>query len=231
MNISLQESEANRHALHTAILLYGADRTAIAVQHPVIVERAGARLGAGTFVTQGFVEGLLSLFQRGPLTYVPANVVATSHSAIVWYEPAATRTMFFKPSTDHAVAAFDSKPVPQPPLLFIARSGGLSVYALSRDERPTLETPLCKAPYWNVFANNDVCLGSMVLPKSIEPSDTGKWTAAFFSSNFTHLSATKCWRRSGTYAELLTAAVAAGTFDPAWLMPTDLTVEKALCGR
>jgi hypothetical protein len=87
----------------------------------------------------------------------------------------------------------------------LARERELNVYALGDNERPLLETPLYAAPYWNIYGNqhHNVCLGTMVLPKSLEPEQPGAWTGAFFASNFAHLSGTKCWAHPGTYAELL----------------------------
>jgi PRTRC genetic system protein B len=237
MTAHVSESSPTALRLFGAVLLYRDAQRVLARQHPVVIEKGNApRLGAGSLVTGTMVDELLELSDRCALTYVPSNVVAVSRNAIAWFEPAYARTMYFKPSSDAAVAAFDGKSVPQPPLLLIAQNRSLDVFALAENVRPTLQTPLYRAPYWNVFegrGNNDgrVCLGSMALPDSVEPQGIGAWTEAFFASNFTHLTGGKRWLRAGTYAELLTAAVAANRFDPAWLIGANVTVEGAICSN
>ena len=235
MTATISEQSPTALTLFAAVLLYRDTGRVLARQHPVVLEKDKApRLGAGSLVTGNLVDELLELSDRRPLTYVPENVIAMSRNAIAWFEPATTRTMYFKPSTDKAVADFDGKAVPQPPLVFIAKNRCLDVFALADNVRPTLQTPLYRAPYWNVFeghgsAGGRVCLGSMVLPDSVQPQDVGAWSDAFFASNFTHLTGGKRWLRAGTYAELLTAVVAANHFDPAWLIRANVTVEGAIC--
>jgi PRTRC genetic system protein B len=235
MTAFVSESSPSALRLFAAVLLYRDTTRVLARQHPVVLDKGKApRLGAGALVTGTLVDELLELSDRRPLTYVPSNVVAVNRNAIAWFEPASARTMYFKPSSDAAVAAFDGKAVPQPPLLFIAQNRSLDVFALAENVRPTLQTPLYRAPYWNVFEGRGseggrVCLGSMALPDSVEPQDVGAWSDAFFASNFTHLTGGKRWLRAGTYAELLTSAVAAEHFDPAWLVRANVTVEGAIC--
>jgi PRTRC genetic system protein B len=231
VKFSIEETAPRAFTLERAILLYREGTDTLAVEHAVREKKdSGAYLGAGRFVTRGVVEGLLRVMDQSPLRYVAPNVVAMGHRSIAWFEPAAMRMMFFRPDRDAAVAAFDGKPVPQPPLLFIAREGRLRVFALFENERPTLETPLAMAPYWNVYASRDheVCLGTMAVPACLELAATADWTSAFFRSEFTHLSGAKCWAHPGTYAELLADAVAAGRFNAQWLCSANQTVGEAL---
>jgi PRTRC genetic system protein B len=235
MTAHVSESSPTALRLFGAVLLYRDEQRVLARQHSVILEKAKApRLGAGSLVTGTLVDELLDLSDRRPLTYVPENVVAFSRNAIAWFEPARERRMYFKPTSDTAVAAFDGQVIPQPPLVFIAQHRALDVFALREDRRPTLKTPLYRAPYWNVFEGHGgqggrVCLGSMALPESLEPQATVAWTESFFASNFTHLTGGKRWRRAGTYAELLAAAIAAMAFDPTWLISANVTLEGAIC--
>ena len=234
MNVRILDDAPQTLKLTSAILLYAGSAIqdgAIAVQHHARIEKGRATLGPGEFVTESFVSELLAVCQEARLTYVPANTVALGQNAVAWFEPAALRTMFFRANTDRAVSAFDGKLVPQPPLLFVARNRGLSVFALETNERPTMKTPLCLAPFWNVYDDHRVCLGSMRIPKSMRPEETDSWTAAFFASEFTHLSGGKRWAHAGTYAELLADAAAWGSFNPAWLKGCPLTLERALCGK
>ncbi len=231
MKIEIQEAAPGAFRLERAILLYRNGEDSVAVEHDVRGKKGSPpHLGPGRFVTMSFAEKLLRVMNKAPLQYIPPNVVGVSRHAVAWFEPQTARVMYFTPDRDDAVAVFDGKRIPQPPLLFVARQRQLSVYALGEDKRPTLETPLYAAPYWNIYGNqhHSVCLGTMVLPNSVEPEETGAWTDAFFASNFTHLSGTKCWAHPGTYAELLADAMALGRFKSEWLRPAGLTVAQAV---
>ncbi len=233
MNVQLNRPKTVEHTLSGAILLYTADRRLIARRHEVLQNKSGGhRLGPGTFITSAFVDSLLESADQPILSYMPPNVVAVSRTSVAFFERAAQRTMFFKASNDVAVNAFDTKVVPQPPLLFIA-GRDLRLFALSSDDRPTLSTRLYKAPYWNMIGDgNTVCTGSMHIPKTASSETTDEWVRAFFASNFTHHSGgVPRWRFGGTYAELLAAAIAKGAFDSSWLVPTNMTVQDAIAGR
>ena len=62
----------------------------------------------------------------------------------------------------------------------------LFVRALETDERPTGETPLKTAPYWNCDAAGRVCLGSMRVPDETTVESIAGWQMGFFRSQFTH---------------------------------------------
>ena len=233
MNASLSEDAPTTYTLDSAILLYRAgDTSNLAMRYDVRSDAQGAlRLADGRFATGSLVNELLEMLDHAPLSYVPHNVIATARDAVAWYEPAAPQTMYFDADRDRAVAAFDSKIIPQPSLVFIASKRSLRVFALQNDARPNLDTPLCDAPYWNTYENGGICLGSMKIPAKLDPSATGQWTRTFFRSSFTHLTTGKRWAHRGTYAELLADAVKLGHFDPAWLKPArGQTIKSVLCG-
>jgi PRTRC genetic system protein B len=132
--------------------------------------------------------------------------------------------MLFACHSDPAVNAFDKQIIAQPALLFVARRNGLSVYALRSDERPSKDTPLSMAPFYNVYDDGRVCTGSMKVPGKLDPASTDQWSRAFFGSNFTHATGLKHWAHTGTYAELLRSVVERGAFDPSWLKKDRRTV-------
>jgi PRTRC genetic system protein B len=233
VNASLTEDSPKTYALHSAILLYrGGDKSNLAMRYDVRADAQGAvRLADGRFATGSMVKQLLELLDRAPLSYVPPNVIATAREAVAWYEPATSQTMYFDADRDRAVAAFDAMVIPQPPLVFIASGRGLRVFALQKDERPDLQTPLCDAPYWNTYEDGRICLGSMKVPAAVDPSTTAQWTRNFFRSSFTHLTTGKRWAHRGTYAELLGDATKLSRFDPAWLKPArGTTIKSVICG-
>lgn len=231
MIVDIQEKAPLEYELDSAFLLYRHGNERVVTRHRIHGTKDAPRLGPGQFTTTSFVMRLLKTLSNAPLAYIPTNVVATTFGSVAWFEPAGLRPMYFKPNTDEAVRAFDGKMIPQPPLLFIGGDRSFSVYALEKNERPTLDTVLCAAPYWNVFNDHRICIGSMRVPKAISPTQTANWTNAFFASEFTHLSGGKRWAFEGTYAELLTAACNAGTFNTEWLQATKVKLEQAICGK
>jgi len=62
------------------------------------------------------------------------------------------------------------------------------VRALGEDERPTAETKLCMAPYWNCYDNGVCCTGSMKIPQEKSVAAIDLWEESFFQSEFTHAS-------------------------------------------
>jgi PRTRC genetic system protein B len=192
------------------------------------------RLGPGRFVTREFLQAIESSIDRSSLEYMPAHVLAKSQSALAWWEPAQTRTMFFQAQTDTALTRFSGQPLPHPPLVFIASTrgghGGLAVYALLENERPCADTALMRAPYWNIYDGDRMCVGSTPLPTEIATSDTAAWSSAFFASAFTHLSSTGRWTGGCTYAEFLASVDAAGVFDSSWLVSARTSLASAIAG-
>ena len=76
-----------------------------------------------------------------------------------------------------------------PPMVWKASRNTLHIYALNTDELITLATNLCKAPYFNIYADGKVCLGTVNIQIS---KDCGleefmrQWQLYFFNSFFSH---------------------------------------------
>lgn len=169
-------------------------------------------------ITESLREKLLAEDKRQTLTYIPPHVVAVNTNSCAWFVPAQKRVMQFSAHSDASLNALSGRAFPQPPLVMVTNFGSLQVFALERDERPTLDTPLLISPYYNVYDNGGVCLGSTLHPKGGSLSETEGWETAFYSSNFTHRSSGAPRHTPGlTHTELWLAAEKKGAFDPAWL--------------
>jgi len=95
---------------------------------------------------------------------------------------------FIDRGNDRVLKNMNGKPYPHPALLFKACGTHLWVRALAKDERPTAETKLCMAPYWNCYDNGVCCTGSMKIPQEKSVAAIDLWEEAFFQSEFTHAS-------------------------------------------
>ena len=76
-----------------------------------------------------------------------------------------------------------------PPMIWKASRDKLWVYAWSGTDKPTIETNLFKAPFFNIYSDNSVCMGTV---KRNSQADKGledfmhKWMKYFFNSYFSH---------------------------------------------
>lgn len=108
-------------------------------------------------------------------------------ATIIWYTKAQFRELLFaeglgiKSGTAHV-----------PPMVWKADRESLHVYALTTNRKPTLNTSLHYAPFFNVYENGTVCMGTV----DIKASETGSikelmtlWECYFFNSYFSHLMA------------------------------------------
>jgi PRTRC genetic system protein B len=77
-----------------------------------------------------------------------------------------------------------------PPMLWIANKTSLAVFALGTNRRPTEKTKLYNAPFFNVYENGNVCMGTVdvQIKKTVFLEEfTSTWEGYFFNSHFSHL--------------------------------------------
>ena len=171
-----------------AILLYGSkERIRLATVHVPESDPQGGPplLGEGQPLTRQFLEHLCrGLGSELPAAYLPERVLIYSTSLTAWWEPAQTRCLFFSHESDGKT--LDGKVFPHPPLVFAVKNHQLHVWALDTNRRPTPDSSLFMAPYWNVYENGAVCHGSMAAPRTVDLAHLARWSEAFFISRFTH---------------------------------------------
>jgi PRTRC genetic system protein B len=74
-------------------------------------------------------------------------------------------------------------------MIWKAGRNGLQVFAITETDI-NMETPLCHAPYFNVYPDGKVCMGNV---RIVIPKDCGLeqfmelWQSYFFNSYFSHL--------------------------------------------
>ncbi|GEM63865.1 hypothetical protein SF1_18470 [Sphingobacterium faecium NBRC 15299] len=108
----------------------------------------------------------------------------SKNGSVLWYTNAQKRELFFvsRLGIPNGFAFV-------PPMVWYATKNSLSVFALSSDERPTAKTPLYYAPYFNIYHDGKVCLGTVNVEiknfASLEEFTTA-WEYYFFNSYFSH---------------------------------------------
>ena len=123
-----------------------------------------------------------------PKGILPTNILHINPSekgTVLWYTKTQQRQIYF----------VDSLGIPNgkaqvPPMLWFANKNSLSVFALSSDRRPIEKTPLHYAPFFNVYENGNVCMGTVNIDiqnsASVEEFIQA-WESYFFNSYFSHL--------------------------------------------
>ncbi len=188
MYLEAEYGETAALDLVQAILLYGSkERIRLATVHLPERDLQGGPpiLGEGQPLTRQFLESLCrGLGSELPVAYLPDHVLIYSTSLVAWWERARTRPMFFSEESDGKM--LNGRSFPHPPLVFAVMHHRLHVWALATNRRPTPQTELHIAPYWNTSENGAVCRGDMPVPRTVELDSLAQWSEAYFHSRFTH---------------------------------------------
>lgn len=139
------------------------------------------------------------LAQQAPaaVSYLDGRLLYAGDTLRVWWHPAGVRHIAFR----CAELGERGEAVPHPALVFAVSAKGWWVWACKDNVRPTPETPLCRAPYFNVSDLGVICQGSTVVPTGEASHCIDAWTNAFFGSFFSHPNGTRTVRHQhGAYA-------------------------------
>jgi PRTRC genetic system protein B len=215
--------------LEQAILIYRSrNRRALATIHPVGEHRGQPVILAGAAMTVAASRVLArELTEQSSLTFLPPELLYCAPNLLVWWAPPATRYMWFR-APEFGGAECGAR-VALPGSVFLADARGCRVWAVKGASRPTPETALWHAPYFNVAEDGTICWGNVSMPAAIGPEGTAEWTAAFFGSYFTHPNAAgKVVRhREGAYGfwrAMLTGEYR--RFPASVLLPTGLALRE-----
>jgi PRTRC genetic system protein B len=238
MNISVASNELH-YSLETAVLIYRARNneapfiTIHSVQPPA-TSGSQPSLGVARPIDRRFVRSLSRSLspRKAAVEILPGNVLVSTDEVLLWWLPACRRPIYFetaKREDEDTVAALNGRPIAHPPLVFMVDQSGLTVRALPTNERPTAETPLMIAPYWNVYAHGGVCLGSMKHPRTLSVSAIRGWENGFFDSRFSHPNTPLLTRfKGGIVALWKTLADSNASYPLEMLVPAKQTLAELL---
>jgi PRTRC genetic system protein B len=187
MNVHLQIGDNRTFSLKQAVLVYQDGTRAFSTLHDVKCRpNESPYLCAGQSVTTGFLETLAKgLGASMGAEVLPEYVLARTPELIAWWSRAHRRLMFFGDGTAEA-RILNGRMYSHPALVFMIHGRELFVRALAEDCRPTADTRLRNAPYWNTDSAGRVCLGSMRVPEESNVGSLSHWENAYFASEFTH---------------------------------------------
>ena len=208
-HVSLQAGERPTWRLRKAVLIYLPENVspfgardgvgAYATLHPVIADQPDVRLGAGVPATReacaDIARALGAAAQLGG--FVPPNLLYLGARSIIWWRPPGRARVFFDTTGTVAGDQYGDPKGAQllgktngmaahPGLVFAVAGRQWYVYALPDDVRPHAGTTLWRAPYFNVYADGQICTGNVRLPESLSAATLRQFEKAFFDSEFTH---------------------------------------------
>ena len=168
------------------------------------------------------------LEQKVPREVLPERVLVCTADTIVWWMPASRQTLFFSDrGGDPALQALNGKQYPQPTLVFKASGKHLWVRALKVNQRPSADSHLFAAPYWNTYDNGVVCTGSMEIPRDKSVAQIDEWEQSFFRSEFTHAAGVERHVRfPGGLVAMWQTLKERRTFPARYLAPTKQTLRQ-----
>lgn len=110
---------------------------------------------------------------------------STEKGTVVWYTKAKQQQLYFVEGLQ-----IPSGIASVPPMIWQASKNSLTVFALTSDRRPTVKTKLYHAPFFNIYEDGKVCMGTVSIDiknsASVEEF-TCSWEHYFFNSYFSHL--------------------------------------------
>ena len=125
------------------------------------------------------------LKSKGILSTNILNINPSQNGSVIWYTKSQERQMYFVKNLEIP----DGK-AHVPAMLWFADKENLSVFAMTSDKRPTEKTALHYAPFFNVYEDGAVCMGTVDvnIKNSASVEEFIKvWEDYFFHSYFSHL--------------------------------------------
>jgi len=151
--------------------------------HPLTEREAGALTKA--LMTEKQIQ---NSFLK-PVGIMPTTILHINPSrdkgAVIWYTKSQKRPLFF----------IEGLGIPSgqgfvPAMVWQATKNSLRVFAVLSNRRPTEKTTLYYAPFFNIYEDGRVCMGSVSIDiknsASVEEF-TRAWENYFFNSYFSHL--------------------------------------------
>lgn len=152
--------------------------------HPLTLNEA-SKLGKA--LSKANHGELLNYLTPGEL--MPENILHIDHSrrCVIWHTLPQRKMLRFTEN----IGLPDGQ-VNVPGMVWKATKSGLRVWAVGskRKSRPKIEEPLFKAPFFNVYADGLVCMGTVGSYGNRNGSlenFIGYWEEAFWNSSFSHM--------------------------------------------
>ena len=180
-------SEMSKYKLKKAVLIYQSSNGVLCTLNNISVSGKTCMVENGIPINGTTLQKLFKEIKNPNsgkakfLQWHDERILASVGKNTLWYVPSKRREIFFS-CDNKKLMAISGKMFYYPAMIFFTNGKKLYVYCLSSDERPTIDTILYEAPFWNVSTTGRVCLPHI---------DAGnhtidEWEAIFFKSAFSH---------------------------------------------
>ncbi len=189
--VHVATGEGMEMALAGALLVYRGGSSAFVTNHVAVKGADGCpELTMGIPATRDSIAELLAGLEMG-VSYaglVPERLLAIAPSMMAWWCPPSPRTVWFECAEDAGKdLGSASGRTSHPGLVFAVAGSRWHVFAVKGTGRPSGDSRLYRAPYFNVWADRgEVCIGNVRVPRSCSPEAMEAYERAFFESRFTH---------------------------------------------
>ncbi|WP_454731870.1 MULTISPECIES: PRTRC system protein B [Cupriavidus] len=157
--------------------------------------------------------------------FIDERLIYAGPNTIAWWTPPQRRHVWFGAGSDLGEV---SGPANHPGLVFVATGERWYVFALRDMFRPTPESRVYVAPYFNVWDSGQICTGNVDLPDRPGPASIVAYENAFFRSNFTHPNQPRVVKRRGGAKQLWRDLLAGAEFPIRCLIPRNETLADAI---
>lgn len=194
--INVHTEGASAYRLLSAILIYANRDHARANMYATLHQiehraKGGPVLGAGIPATkEGCAEFASAMAEQSAFAgFLSPELLYVAPRIVAWWRPPTKARVWFatediKDPKKHMGTR--SAITPHPGLVFVLADDRWYVYAVKKSDRPGPETPLWRAPYFNVWQSGHICEGNLERPKRVTPATIASFERAFFDSRFTH---------------------------------------------
>ena len=152
--------------------------------HP-LTEREAETLAKALTVKTKKEKNQDFLKPKGILPTHILHINPSENGSVLWFTKSMKRQLYFTENLE-----IPNGMAQVPAMLWLANKRSLKIFALSSNRRPTEKTHLFYAPFFNVYEDGNVCMGTVDV--NIQNSNsleefTKKWEDYFFNSYFSHL--------------------------------------------
>ena len=147
-----------------------------------------------------------------------------SQTTIMWFQPPMRRKLYFSKQLKLENNAYNL-----PGLIFLVHDKDLYVFAYKGKSKPTNDTVVFKAPFYNMYEDGSVCMGNTkdVMPKTELIVEIARWDRRFFNSRFDHFIDEEVIKK-GTNLQLTLKSACNKLFDESLLIPSKYKNLKTL---
>lgn len=188
---------------HSALVFHtrGSSAMELVTLHPIRPVRGKPTLAEGVPLSPEDEQTILAMLTSSDTAVPrvelnPPNLLFADRHQMVWCVPGATRPMHFSHAGQRS-----QRLVSWPSLIFRVIEHRLFLAAYDGADRPTLDTPLFKAPLANLWASAELCTGNAILPEASRIAEMPLWESVVFDTAFSHANDREVIRSARSFAD------------------------------